>query len=317
VLVAWELCQCFWRGGVPREALQLVPCSGAVGGSKLVCVVGTGPADLRAQACFPTTTPAATLARAVDFFRGHVRPAPPAALGIASFGPLDLDPASHTSGWITETPKPGWSRVDLAGTFRRALGVPVALDTDADGAALGEQQWGAGAGFDPVVYVTVGTGIGGGAVVGGRRLHGLVHPEMGHVRVPRDGADTFRGTCPFHGDCLEGLASGVAIRERCGAPGEALAIDHPVWALEARYLALGLVNVIAVLSPQRIIVGGGVMRHPRLLARIRAEVKTLLGGYVRVPVVTDAIDDYIVPPALGERAGVLGALALARGLACL
>jgi fructokinase len=157
----------------------------------------------------------------------------------------------------------------------------------------------------------VGTGIGGGAVIGGRRVHGLVHPEMGHMRVPRDPADTFAGACPFHGDCLEGLASGHAIRARRGLPGEAVAVDDPVWALEARYLAFGLVNIITVLSPRRIVVGGGVMRQPRLLARVRAEVRTILAGYVRSPAVTDAIEQYIVPPALGERAGVLGALALA------
>lgn len=279
-----------------------------VGGSKLVCVSGTGPTDVRADACFATTTPKATLARAIDFFRAQ---GTLGAVGVASFGPLDLDPASATAGWITETPKPGWSHVDVAGAFRRALGVPVALDTDVNGAALAEQRWGAGAGFDPVVYVTVGTGIGGGAVVGGRRLHGLVHPEMGHMRVARDPADAFPGVCPFHGDCLEGLASGAAIGARRGAPGERLPIDDPVWALEARYLALGLVNVIAVLSPQRLIVGGGVMRHPRLLSWIRAEVKSLLAGYIRATPATDGIDGYIVPPALGERAGVLGALALA------
>jgi fructokinase len=280
------------------------------GGTNLVCAVGTAPDDLRAHACIPTTTPPETLGRAIEFFRAHGREAL-AAVGLASFGPLDLDPASPTTGWITDTTKPGWSRVDIAGAFRRALAVPVAIDTDVNGAALGESRWGAGAGFDPIVYVTVGTGIGGGAVVGGRRLHGLVHPEMGHMRIPRDPSDRFAGACPFHGGCLEGLASGAAIRERRGAPGEALAIDDPVWAFVARYLALGLVNIIVVLSPQRIIVGGGVMRHPQLLARVRAEVTTRLAGYVRAPVVIDAIEKYIVAPELGDRAGVLGALALA------
>jgi fructokinase len=283
-----------------------------VGGSRIVCVIGTGPDDVRAETCVPTTTPLETLARAVDFFRTQARHAPLAALGIASFGPLDLDPASPTAGFITDTPKPGWSRVDVAGAFRRALAVPVAIDTDVNGAAFGEWRWGAGAGCDPVVYVTVGTGIGGGAVIDGRRLHGLVHPEMGHMRVPRDPADAFPGACPFHGDCLEGLASGVAIRQRRGLPGEALPVDDPVWALEARYLALGLVNIVTVLSPQRLIVGGGVMRQSFLLARVREEVQAVLAGYVRAPAVIDAIERFIVPPALGERAGVLGALALAQ-----
>ena len=278
-----------------------------VGGTKVVCAVGTGPDAITATAAVPTTTPDETLAHAVDFFRAH----PAAALGVASFGPLDLDPASPTSGCITDTPKKGWSRVDVAGTLRRALRVPVAIETDVNAAALAEWQWGAAKGCDPVVYVTVGTGIGGGAIVDGRPLHGLVHPEMGHMRIPREAGDDFAGACPFHGDCLEGLASGEAVRARRGLPGEALAVDDPVWALEARYLALGLANVVVVLSPRRIVVGGGVLRQPGLLARVRTEVRAILAGYVRAAAVVDAIEDFIVPPALGERAGVLGALALA------
>jgi fructokinase len=273
------------------------------GGSKTLCAIGTGPDDVRADACFPTTSPRETLSRAVDFFRAH---APLTAIGIASFGPLDLDPGSPTAGFITETPKPGWSRTDVAGPFRRALQVPVSIDTDVNGAALAEWRWGAGRGFDPLVYVTVGTGIGGGAIVGGRPLRGPAHPEMGHMRVPRDPADAFPGACPFHGDCLEGLASGAAIRARQGLPGEVLTVDDPVWALEARYLALGLANVVTVLAPRRIIVGGGVLRQPSLLGRVRTEVRAILAGYVRMP------EELIVPPTLGERAGVLGALALAQ-----
>ena len=275
-----------------------------------MCAVGTGPDDIRAEVRVPTTSPAETLGRAVEFFREH---APLTAVGIASFGPLDLDPTSATGGFITDTTKPGWSRTDVAGAFRRGLGVPVAIDTDVNGAAFGEWRWGAGAGSDSVVFVTVGTGIGGGAVIHGRRLHGLVHPEMGHMRVPRDPSDAFPGACPFHGDCLEGLASGRALHQRRGLPGEALPDDDPVWSLEARYLALGLANIVTVLSPQRLILGGGVMRHPTLLARVREEVQAILAGYVRAPAVIDAVEQFIVPPALGERAGVLGALALAAG----
>ena len=288
-------------------------CVGGVdaGGTKFVCAIGAGPHDLRARASFPTTTPAETLGRAVEFFRDHAPRAPFAALGIACFGPLDLARDSPTAGCITDTPKPGWSGVDVAGAFRE-LGVPVAIDTDVNGAALGETRWGAGVGCDPIVYVTVGTGIGGGAIVGGRPIHGLVHPEMGHMRIPRVAGDAFPGACPFHGDCLEGLASGRAVHARRGLPGEALAADDPVWDLEACYLALGLVNVITVLSPRRIIVGGGVMRREGLLGRIREEVRSLLAGYVRAGAVTAAIESYIVEPGLGERAGVLGALALAQ-----
>jgi fructokinase len=301
---------------VVRSLPVSAACIGGVeaGGSKIICAIGTGPDDLRAEACIPTTTAPETLGRVVDFFREHSARTPYAALGIASFGPLDLDPASRTAGWITETTKPGWSRVDVVGAFRRGLGIPVAIDTDVNAAALGEHRWGAGAGCDPLVYVTVGTGIGGGALVDGRPLHGLVHPEMGHIRIPRDPDDPFPGVCPFHRDCLEGLASGRAIGERRGLPGEALAIDDPVWTLEARYLALGLVTIVGVLSPRRIIVGGGVMRHPHLLARVRHGVQRLLAGYVRAREVLDAIEDYIVPPGLGERAGVLGAIALGHAL---
>ena len=181
-----------------------------------------------------------------------------------------------------------------------------------NGAALAEYRWGAGRGFDPLVYLTVGTGVGGGAVVHGRLLHGLVHPEMGHLRLPRDrAADAFPGTCPYHGDCLDGLASGGALHARWGAPAETLPPDHPAWALEAEYLALGVVSVIAVLSPRRIVLGGGVMRQAGLLPRVRRRAVELLAGYVRAREIVDDIDAYLVPPALGERAGVLGALALA------
>jgi fructokinase len=264
-----------------------------------------------AETRIPTTAPDETLSRAVAFFREA--PTRVAAVGIASFGPIDLDPRSATFGFITTTPKPGWAHTDVAGPFRKALDVPVAVDTDVNGAALGEHRWGAAAGVDPAVYVTVGTGIGGGGVVNGRLLHGLLHPEMGHLRLPHDRtADPFPGTCPYHGDCLDGLASGRALRERWGVPAEALPFDHPAWPLEAEYLALGLVAIVAVLSPKRIVLGGGVMQQPTLLPRVRRRVVELLAGYLRASEVVEDIDDYVVPPALGARAGVIGALALAR-----
>jgi fructokinase len=283
-----------------------------LGGSKVVCAVGRGTGEVGAEAVMPTATPARTLADAIAFFRAQ---GALGAIGIAAFGPLDLDPRSPTFGSITDTPKPGWSWTDLVGPFRRGLGVPVALETDVNGAALGEHRWGAGRGAATLVYVTVGTGIGGGSLIDGRPMHGLGHPEMGHMRVPHDrGADPFAGLCPFHGDCLEGLASGPALAARWSAPAESLPPDHPAWPLEARYLALGLVNVIAVLSPERIVIGGGVMRGPRLLPRLRAEVTALLAGYAPSATIGD-IDRYIVLPALGARSGVLGALALARDAA--
>ena len=280
------------------------------GGSKVVCAIGTGPPDIRARIRIPSGEPGRTLGEAVAFFRAHATPV--AAIGIASFGPIDLDPRSATFGFITTTPKPGWAHTDVVKPFRDALGVPVAFDTDVNGAALGEHRWGAGRDVDPFVYVTVGTGIGGGGVVNGRRLHGLVHPEMGHLRLPHDrAADPFAGTCPYHGDCLDGLASGRALRERWGAPAESLPPDHPAWPLEAEYLALGLVGIIGVLSPKRIVLGGGVMQQPALLPRVRRRVVELLAGYVRAREVVHDIEHYVVPPGLGADAGVLGALALA------
>jgi fructokinase len=248
-----------------------------------------------------TTTPAETLGRAVDFFRTHVPRV--AAVGLAWFGPLDLDACSPTHGFVTTTPKPGWQRADVAGAFR-ALGVPIALDTDVNAAALGEYRWGAGRGVEPFVYVTVGTGIGGGAIVNGRPLHGLGHPEMGHIALPRDPTDGFAGACPYHGACLEGLASGVALRSRWGVAPETLPAEHEAWRLQARYLALGIVAITAVLAPQKIVLGGGVMRARGLLERVRTETDAALAGYVRTP--------ELLTPGLGERAGVLGAVALAQ-----
>jgi fructokinase len=295
------------RSSIPRAVVAGVE----AGGTKFVCAIGTGPDDVRAETLVATSTPAATIARALDFFTTHARTMPFAALGIASFGPLDLDPRSPTYGSITTTPKPGWADTDLVTAFRKPLGVPVAIDTDVNGAVLAEHRWGAARDVATALYVTVGTGIGGGALVDGRPVHGLGHPEMGHVRVPRDATDGFRGVCPYHGDCLEGLASGPAIEARWGRAPATLPADHPAWPLEARYLALGLVNLIAALSPERIVLGGGVMRAPNLLARVRASVVELLGGYVPAPAVARDLDRYIVSPALGERAGLLGAIALA------
>lgn len=283
------------------------------GGTKFVCAVGTGPEDLRAEARIPTTTPAETIARAVAFLReAQARHGPLRALGVASFGPVDLDPRSPTYGFITSTPKPGWRNTDLVGALRRELNVPIEFDTDVNGAALGEWRWGAAAGLDTFVYLTLGTGIGGGGLLAGRRMHGLVHPEMGHIRLPRDPArDPFPGNCPFHGDCFEGLASGPALERRWGQPAETLSPDHPAWALEAHYIALALHNYVCMLSPQRLILGGGVMEQRHLFPLVRAELQRLLNGYIQSPALKEGIDAYVVPPALGARAGVLGALALA------
>ncbi len=203
----------------------------------------------------------------------------------------------------------------MSGAIGRALGLPVGFDTDVNGAALAEHQWGAARGLDTFIYLTVGTGIGGGGMANGRLMHGLVHPEMGHIAVPHDRReDSFEGVCPYHGDCLEGLASGPAIEQRWGRRAEDLPSTHPAWVLEAQYLALGLANLIYILSPQRIILGGGVMQQLHLFAPIRYRLRGLLNSYL--PLLDDdiALERYIVPPALGEQAGVLGALALARQL---
>ncbi len=282
------------------------------GGSKWHCAVGTGPGDLLATETIPTTTPRETIARAVAFFE---RAGPVRALGIGSFGPLDHDPASPTWGHITTTPKPGWANTDVGQELRRRLGVPVAFDTDVNAAALAELRWGAAQGLDTFCYITIGTGIGGGAIVNGRLLHGLRHPEFGHLRLPHDAElDPFPGVCPYHGDCWEGLASGRALEARFGRPPHELDGRDDVWELEARYVALGLVSVISVLSPQRIVVGGGVSTAPALLPRVRAQVAALLNGYLSADEVGVAIDGFIVPPALGGRSGVLGAIALAEAL---
>ena len=267
------------------------------GGTKFVCAVGRGPEDL--------------IAGAVEFLRRAAGRAGLAAVGIGSFGPIDPHPGSATFGHITSTPKPGWAHTDLAGAVARALGVPVGFDTDVNAAALGEHRWGAARGLDTFVYLTVGTGIGGGAMVGGRLVHGLLHPEMGHLLIERRADDGFDGVCPFHHACLEGLASGPALEARWGQPAETLPEEHPAWELEAHYLALGLANIICVVSPQRIILGGGVATRGQLFPAIRRKLRALLGGYVEAAAITADNDEFLVPPALGHRSGVLGAIALA------
>lgn len=283
------------------------------GGTKFICAVGNNPEDIHAIERIPTTTPAETIARTIEYFRRIAATEPLTAVGIASFGPVDPNPRSPTFGYITSTPKPGWANVNLAGEIAAALGLPVAFDTDVNGAALAESRWGAARGLDTFIYLTVGTGFGGGGLVNGKPMHGLLHPEMGHIRIPHNReTDPFPGTCPFHGDCLEGLAAGPAIEQRWGQRGETLPADHPAWELEAHYLSLGLMNHILMLSPQRIILGGGVMAQSQLFPLVRQKVVAQLNGYVSAPEILQRIDEYIVPPALGNLAGVLGAIALAQ-----
>lgn len=292
-----------------------MPLFGAIeaGGTKFVCAVGTGPGDLRDEVRFPTTTPAETLGKAQAYFQdAQKKHGKISSLGIGSFGPVDLDQKSATWGFITATPKPGWQDTEVAPLFQKALGIPVGFDTDVNGAALGESRWGAGKGLSTLLYLTVGTGIGGGVLAEGKLVHGLVHPEAGHFLLPRRADDPFEGTCPYHGTCLEGLAAGPAIEKRWGKKGFELPLDHFAWELEAHYLALALQTFLACVSPQKIILGGGVMDQPQLFPLVREKFLKLNNAYIRHPLLTPGgIDQFIVPPGLGNKAGILGALALA------
>lgn len=283
------------------------------GGTKFVCAIGENPGLVLAVTRFPTKDPTTTLEEVVNFFKEQEKKfGQIAAIGVSSFGPVDPDPQSPTFGYITTTPKPGWASTDVAGYLRRELEVPVGFDTDVNGAALGEFRWGAAEELDTFIYLTIGTGIGGGGLVNGKLMHGLVHPEMGHMRIPHNkNDDPFPGICPYHGDCWEGLASGPAMEQRWGKPATGLPDDHPAWRLEAEYLALALHNLILAISPQRIIMGGGVMQRTSLFPLVRQRVQELLHSYVKHPQIISKIDEYIVPPALGNRSGVLGAFALA------
>jgi fructokinase len=281
-----------------------------LGGTKTVCVVARGPGEVLAEVRFPTTTPEETLGQAVAFLREQP---PVAGVGIGAFGPVDLHPSSSTYGWITSTPKPGWANADVVGTIQEGLSVPVAFDTDVNAAALGEYRWGAAQGLDTFLYITIGTGIGGGGLVNGKLMRGLIHPEMGHIFVPHDReADPYSGACPYHGDCLEGLAAGPAFEGRWGQRAGRLPPDHPAWPLEAQYLSYGLASLICTLSPQRIILGGGVMQQTHLFEMVRQKVQERLNGYIQAPEVLARIEEYIVPPGLGNLAGVLGSVALAQ-----
>jgi len=278
-------------------------------------VIGRGPGDVVAEARIPTTTPQATLSETVEFFRTEsARAGTLAAIGVGCFGPVDLHEDSPTWGYITTTPKPGWERTDVAGRLRRDLGVPVAFDTDVNAAALGEARW-----VRPAASTASSTSpsapVSAGAA-SSRPAHARPRSSRdGPHAAPRDrAADPFPGMCPFHGDCLEGLASGPALLARWGQPAEGLHEDHPAWPLEAHYLALAVVNFVCTLSPQRIILGGGVMDQRHLFPLIRREVVALLNGYLRASEILDGIDAYIVPPGLGNRSGRLGAIAMAEQL---
>lgn len=276
------------------------------GGTKFVCGIGNADGDIVDRVSFPTAQPQETLRRVVDYFTDkNVQ-----AIGIGSFGPIGLSPGSDAYGFVTTTPKPGWSGFDFLGTLRRAFDVPCGWDTDVNAAAYGEAMWGAAQGLNDCAYYTIGTGVGVGVYAGGRLLHGLLHPEGGHIPVRRHPNDRFAGRCPYHGDCLEGMASGPAIEERWGAKGHELPQDHPAWEIEAHYIAESIATTVLLLSPRKIILGGGVMQQEQLLPLIRQHVAKLLNGYVAAPELAEGLDDYIVAPGLGTQSGLKGALAL-------
>jgi len=281
------------------------------GGTKMVCVVGFNPDQFFSQTTLPTTTPSETIASIIAFFReSQQRFEPIEAIGVAAFGPVEVNPNSSSYGQVGLTPKLAWQGFNWVHALQEAFMLPVCVDTDVNGAALGEWTWGAAQNLDTFLYITVGTGIGGGGMVNGDLLHGRFHPEMGHIRLPHDWQrDPFPGCCPYHGDCLEGLASGEAIYRRWGVKAQHLPAGHPAWELEAEYLALSLANFIFTLSPQRILLGGGVMKHPGLLDSIRHKTLQYCAGYL--PYLEDEIESLITAPKLGDFAGSFGALALA------
>lgn len=282
------------------------------GGTEFKCVVGRDPDTIMARTKVAVQKPADTLAECVAFFKQASRQfGPLQTLGIGSFGPVDLHRSSANYGRVTSTPKPYWQNTDIVGYFERALAVAINFDTDVNAALLGEQTWGAALGLHSAVYATVGTGIGAGAAVDGRLLHGAMHLEVGHMRIPKAANDTFAGCCPYHGDCLEGLASGPAISRRWSQNAANLPDDHPAWALQAHYLALMCVNFALTYSPQRIILGGGVMQRAGLLTQVQTAYRERMAGYLG-SAHEAAVDEFIVGAELGQEAGAMGALVLAQ-----
>ncbi|RVT89818.1 ROK family protein [Sphingomonas crocodyli] len=278
-----------------------------LGGTKCVCVLASGPDDIRDERRIETRSPAETLP-AIAAVLAEWTDAQ--AIGLASFGPVDLDDRSPRYGQIVNTPKPGWDGADIVG-LARATGLPFGFDTDVDGAALAEGRWGAAQGLGSFAYVTVGTGIGIGTVVRGQTVRGLGHSEAGHLRIPRLPGDDFAGVCPYHRDCVEGLASGPAIAARAGKPGEALSADDPAWTPVVAALAAMLHNLVLTAAPERILIGGGVFGgQPSLLPRLRSALVDSLAGYGAAPAIAAGIEDFLQAPALGHQAGPMGAIAL-------
>ncbi len=276
------------------------------GGTKMVCALGKQDGSILDQVSIPTTSPDETIRRIIDYFRDKGI----SALGVASFGPIDPDKTSPTYGYITSTPKPGWADFDLLGTLKKDIDVPMGFDTDVNGSLLGEVTYGSSKGISDAVYITIGTGVGGGIMSGGKLVHGMLHPELGHMRLTIHPKDTYKGHCPFHGTCLEGLASGPALEERWGKSARELGDNDLAWEIESYYIAQALVSIILIVSPKRIILGGGVMHVEKLFPMIREDVKKELGGYLMTKELSD-LDSYIVPASLHDDQGIMGAIRLA------
>ena len=277
------------------------------GGTKMVCAIGDENGNILERISIPTRTPAETMGPMIDFFRGkEIR-----ALGIGCFGPVDLKKGSRTYGYITSTPKLAWQNYPIVAEFEKALGVPVGFDTDVNAAALGEATWGCTRDVENSIYITVGTGVGVGVIIGGKPYHGMLHPEGGHILLARHPDDPMVGSgCPFHENCLEGLAAGPSLEKRWGVKGAELTGRKEVWQLEAYYIGQALADYILILSPERIVLGGGVTHQEGLLALIRQETAKQLAGYIRTAAI-DHLDSYIVGVSLNDNQGVMGAVKLA------
>lgn len=274
------------------------------GGTKFVCAVSNENFDIIDRVSIPTTLPNETIQQVYQFFNKYNL----ISIGIGSFGPIDVNKKSNTYGFITTTPKKGWAQFDLVGALEEKYQIPVAFTTDVNAAAYGEFKKGSAKGVDSCLYLTIGTGVGGGAIINGKLLEGFSHPEMGHVLIRKHQEDSYEGNCPFHKTCLEGLAAGPAIEERYRKKGHELEQDDHVWKLEAHYIAQALISYTLILRPEKIILGGGVMKQRQLFPLVRTEFKHLLNDYVKTP----NLDEYIVPPKLEDDAGITGCLLLAR-----
>lgn len=281
------------------------------GGTKMVCAVGNERGEIFEQVSIPTETPEKTVPKMISYFKEKKID----ALGIGCFGPIDPDKKSETYGYITSTPKLAWTDYNIVGAFEEALGCPVGFDTDVNGSVLGEVTFGQARGKSSVIYITIGTGVGAGIYIEGKLLHGMLHPEAGHVLIQKRNDDTYGGKCPYHKTCLEGMAAGPALKERWGKDACLLKDKKEVWDLEAYYIAQALTNYILTLSPELIILGGGVMHQEQLFPLIRSYVKNMLNGYLKTEELKD-LEHYIVPASLKDNQGIMGCLELGRRAVC-